>query len=83
MHFLREAYKHGKAIAATGDAVDLLARADLGAAPLAGSAGDPVSADHGLVTVRDAGDVAALADAFIEAIAQHRHWQRSVAAVPA
>ncbi|HWO26653.1 MAG TPA: catalase [Kofleriaceae bacterium] len=83
VHFVREAFKHHKAIAAIGDAVDLLARADLGAAVLAGPAGDQVSADHGLVTVRGAGGVAALAAAFVEAIAQHRHWQRSVDAVPA
>jgi catalase len=83
VHFLREAFKHHKAIAATGDAVDLLAHADLGAAMLAGSKGGQVSEEHGLVTVRDAGGVAALADAFVDAIAKHRHWDRRTESVPA
>jgi catalase len=83
VHFVREAYKHHKAVAATGDSIDLLAHVDLGQAMLAGGKGDQVTADNGLVTVRDAGGLAALTDAFVDAIAKHRHWARNVDSVPA
>jgi catalase len=83
VHFVQEAFKHGKAIAATGEAVDLLALAELGQSLLADEAGDDVVLDHGLVTTRAAAGVPELAEAFCDAIARHRHWGRRVAAVPA
>jgi catalase len=86
VHFLQEAFKHGKAIAATGEAVDLLVFAELGESALAGdaeNAGDDVVIDQGVVTVRAATGVHVLAAAFCEAIAKHRHWQRGVEGIPA
>jgi catalase len=68
IHFVNEAFKHGKAIAAAGDGADILRTAgiDDGAA--------------GVVT----GTGAALARSFIAAIAQHRAWERTgLMAVPA
>ncbi len=70
VHFVNEAYKHCKAIAATGDGADLLRASYVGGAGKkdkkteAGSLGvlmDPAPED------------------FIEAIAQHRFWEREKA----
>jgi len=83
--FVREAFKHGKPIAAAGGAVDLLVLALLGKAMLAGEAsgGADVVSDQGLVSARADVAVSKLAETFCEAIAKHRHWDRSVESVPA
>ncbi len=79
IHFVNEAYKHCKAIAATGAGIDLLRASSLGADKINGtkSKGKQLSADEGVVTGQDvqAGKVAA---EFIKAIAQHRHWSREM-----
>ncbi len=59
-HFVREAYNHGKAIAASGEGADLLQAAGVGSAP-------------GVVIEKAGVD---MAKAFVEAIGQHRHWNR-------
>jgi catalase len=66
--FVSEAFRHQKAIGATGNAVDVL-RACGGA--LAETDGD-------LPGVIAAGDQAQVAAPFVEAIARHRHWDRAV-----
>ena len=79
LHFINEAYKHCKAIAATGAGTDLLRASYFGEERLPEStdAGSQVRADEGVIISRDgqAGDLAA---EFIKAIAQHRHWGREV-----
>ena len=79
LHFVAEAFKHGKAIGATGEGVDLLR--DAGLPGIALSDGD-LTADKGVVTLRDGtGDAA---ERFVEAVAQHRHFDREhTARVPA
>ena len=68
VHFVSEAFKHAKAIAASGEGAGLLR-----------AAGVPVD-----VTGVATGSGAALARAFVAAIAQHRAWDRAgLAAVPA
>jgi catalase len=72
--FVSEAYKHCKALAATGAGTGLLARA------LAGqidpeAEGKQVEVNKGVVVSRDATNPK-VAVAFIEAIARHRHWER-------
>ncbi len=66
VEFVGEAYKHGKAIAATGEGLDLL-RASRD--ELAATNGDRPGVIAGAPSK-------ALSDAFIEAIAAHRHWDR-------
>jgi len=79
IHFVREAYKHCKAIAATGAGVELLRAAHLGAESLdsINTNGRQVIADEGVVIGQETrtDNVAA---AFITAIAQHRHWGREM-----
>ncbi len=74
-NFVEEAYKHCKAIAATGAGVGLLARW-LGEKFTEGdSTGNLVAENQGVVTSR--GPAANnFASAFIKAVAQHRHWER-------
>ncbi|MDQ3549390.1 MAG: catalase [Chloroflexota bacterium] len=77
-HFISEAFKHCKPIAAAGDGVDLLLASDLAGVALAdGTAGEGIVSEHGVVTSRGEADAAALAQNFIEAIAAHRHWGRT------
>ncbi len=73
--FVEEAWRHCKPIGATGDAIRLLANADLGDESLAETDGKQVSAVAGVVTAGAAG-AAAFAKSFAEAIARHRHFDR-------
>lgn len=77
LHFVLEAYRHGKPICVIGEAVDLLKLLDLGSPPAT-----PVP---GLVIGRnDPGTRNQLAQEFIAALARHRHWSRpQLDAVPA
>ncbi len=62
LHFIEEAYKHFKAVAISGDARALLIAA----------VGD-VTSQPGVVSGADG---ASVAKAFVQAVAQHRHWSR-------
>jgi catalase len=73
--FVSEAYKHCKAIAASGAGVGLLATAITGKLSEKEASGEQVAADRGVVSSRDAA-VSDVAKTFITAIAQHRHWER-------
>ena len=77
VHFINEAFKHCKTIAATGEGVDLL-RASYVSGDLRfedGGKGTPKATIEGLM-VGSASDARRIADDFIAAIAQHRHWSR-------
>jgi catalase len=84
IHFVNEAFKHGKPIGASSEGVDLLATSSLGTVglTLAGPSGKPVS-DEGVVTVRGATDPRDFTRDFVHAITQHRFFGRSTARVPA
>ena len=77
LHFVNEAFKHCKAIGATGEGVDLLLAAQItpstnGKGPEAELAGT-----EGIVAIREPAQLAAAAQQFIAAIAQHRAFTRS------
>ena len=76
IHFVNEAYKHCKAIAATGLGVDLL-----NASSINGGKNDSDTSqaleDRGVVIGSDA-QAGKVATRFIEAIAQHRNWNREM-----
>jgi len=72
IHFLNEAYKHCKAIAATGDALQVL-EATYFAKKLPEDNSDATVMREGVIIGTDAGNVA---KQFIGAIAQHRFWER-------
>jgi catalase len=73
--FINEAYKHGKAIAAMGEGVDLVAITEVGQLLKLAKADHPTLAALGLVLMVNA-EVQGIIDQFIAAIAQHRNWQR-------
>jgi catalase len=66
--FVKDQYRHCKPILAIGDGLDLLKAAGI---PLTLPSGDP---DPGLI--RSDTDGAALVDAFVAALAKHRHFER-------
>ena len=77
VHFINEAYKHCKALAATGEGVELL-RASYAASALPdepAKAKENPAADRGLI-VSQAANTRKVAEDFIAAIAEHRHWSR-------
>lgn len=63
LHFIQDAFKHYKPIAASSEGADFFQAAGIAEAP-------------GVVTADDA----SLPDAFLEAIGQHRFWDRQVPA---
>ncbi len=72
--FVSEAFKHCKAIAASDAGVELLT-SSLAGKLAAEAPGKQVAVSQGVVISREA-KPSAVAKAFIEAIAQHRHWER-------
>lgn len=83
VHFITEAFKHGKPLAGLGSGVVLLADAELRGARMAGD-GQGTVADSGVVTnTNPQAPVEEFVRAFVGAIAQHRHWDRVRQAVPA
>jgi catalase len=85
VHFVLEAYKHCKAICTVGEGVQLLSR--LGIAADAQQADAPPGVVIAATPVTNLGDTTAatqIAQAFIAAIAKHRHWDRTdIESVPA
>ena len=79
LHFIHEAYKHCKAIAATGAGIELLHASYLGteAIPEPKTENNQIVANEGVIIGRDA-RVDDVAEEFIKAIAQHRHWSREM-----
>ncbi|NLT13147.1 MAG: catalase [Clostridiales bacterium] len=74
LHFINEAFKHGKAIGAVNEALDVLAACQIPDTTLAGN-NAKVTDDMGVVTVRNS-DLSEFCSGFLSAISQHRHWQR-------
>ncbi len=78
VHFVNEAFKHAKPIGATNEGVELLEQSDIQGGVMASpqSVAELV-ADQGVVTIRKATDLSYFGRDFVQAIAQHRHWQRA------
>ncbi len=70
--FMEEALKHCKAIAATGYAAEFLHSTRVGTSM---AAEDPL-------VITGEGSAKQLAAAFVEAISQHRHWEREAKTLP-
>jgi catalase len=78
LHFINEAFRHCKPIAASGEGISLLGAAQIIDVNLAG-AGDnsDVVDDRGVVTMQNGNNFSSFTQAFTRAIAQHRHWARA------
>ncbi len=77
IHFVNEAYKHCKTIAASGAGAELLNASYISTAQsnAAGKAMDGLVSEPGVV-IGSNGQAGKIAAEFINAIAQHRHWER-------
>lgn len=77
IHFVNEAFKHCKPMAAISDGVDLLMKSEIQGVALAEeSTEDDLIVDQGVVTVRHPSEMEALTEVFTEEIRHHRHWAR-------
>ena len=77
LHFVTEAFKHAKAVAASNEGVDLFGKSGILGVKLAPpDSTAEVIADMGVVTIRNAADMKYFSDVFLKAIAEHRHWIR-------
>jgi catalase len=79
VHFVAEAYKHGKPLGAVGAGMTLLTTAHLPVAVTAGTVRDP--ADAGVILAETAGEP--FVEQFVEAVAAHRFHGRPVDAIAA
>jgi catalase len=80
-HFVQEAFKHCKAIAALAEGVKLLESTDLRGVRF--SADGSVANDKGVITAGADVELQAFVDEFVRAIAKHRHWEREEKSVAA
>ena len=82
LRYVAEAYKHAKPIGAIGEGVELLREAPLNDAKLSDNG---LVAESGVVTLASPanGEAEQFAEAFGQALAAHRHFDRNVAVVPA
>nr|MBP7322035.1 catalase [Deltaproteobacteria bacterium] len=77
IHFLNEAFKHCKAVAALSEGVELFSESSIHGVSLAAkSSSADIISEHGVITAWRRVDLKAFAASFIEAIAMHRHWDR-------
>ena len=75
VHFVSEAFKHCKPIAASGEGVDLLLQAELKNIDL--SKANKLVSEQGVVATQDSKKLDAFAEAFIQAMVGHRYWERA------
>ena len=83
LHFVSEAFKHAKPIAAIGAGIGVFEEARLPDVELAGAGDAATVSDHGVVTAGSGAEGSALASELLDAISAHRHWGRDVSAVSA
>jgi catalase len=83
LHFINEAYKHCKPIAALSEGVDFLLASSIRGLTLASPANaGQVVTSRGVVTAWEPVDLDAFIEAFMQAMAQHRHWDRDAVKTP-
>ncbi len=79
IHFVNEAFAHGKPIAAVGDGVEFLNATTVGELLLDGA----ISAPEPLGIISGTGDAASVIEQFVEAMKKHRFFARDNESVPA
>lgn len=81
LHFINEAFKHCKPIGATGEGVDLLMESEIRGIDFGdpgSTGGGKVKSEKGVVTVRKPSNIDDFSGKFMQAIAEHRHWNREM-----
>ncbi|WP_394328103.1 catalase [Halostagnicola kamekurae] len=74
-HFVAEMFKHKKPIAAAGEGTELLEAVELPGINVANDR-EGVVTDRGVVMAPNGADLEGASEAFVDAIAAHRHWDR-------
>lgn len=74
LHFIDEAFRHSKAIAATGEGVELLKNSSIQGIALSNTS---LQDDQGVISAKNTANLGQVAKAFVNAIAQHRFWTRT------
>lgn len=77
LNFVNEAFSHAKTIGAVNEGVELLISSQIQGVQFAGNDSQlaPMS-ELGVVTIQSAKDIKDFIPVFVDAIAQHRHWDR-------
>jgi catalase len=77
IHFINEAFRHAKPIAASGEGVELLRASSMKGIEYADPASEgQVRSDKGVITVGGGKDLQGFLEQFGEAIKRHRDWTR-------
>ncbi|GAB3171350.1 catalase [Telluribacter humicola] len=76
IHFINEAFKHGKAIATSGNGIYLLQKAVVLGVDFADKEGTKIVTSKGVVTAGNEARAMDFVASFIDAIKKHRHWDR-------
>jgi catalase len=77
LHFVNEAFKHAKTIGAANEGIELLTASQIQGAQVATKESQAITvSDLGVVTIQNSQDMKNFIQEFINAIAQHRHWDR-------
>ena len=72
LHFIREAYKHGKPIAAVAEGVEVIEACGLPELTVF----DKPDADKGVVTAKGSGKTSDVIKLFRKILERHRYWER-------
>lgn len=75
INFINEAFRHCKAIAATGGGVELLKESNISNITFSE---DSLQDDQGVISAKMSSSLSAVAKSFVEAIAEHRFWSRTI-----
>jgi catalase len=73
IHFINEAFRHCKPIAAMSEGVELVQNSNIKGVQISDSS---IQNDKGVVTAKTSSDPKDFAKTFVEVIAQHRFWMR-------
>ncbi|GAA3725484.1 catalase [Salinactinospora qingdaonensis] len=82
-HFVAEAFKHAKPVAAIGAGVDLIGSLPIPKLRMANGESGAAVSDQGLLTTRDSEPGSAFNEEFARLLSHHRIWERDMAPVPA
>ncbi|WMJ75183.1 catalase [Cytophagaceae bacterium ABcell3] len=77
LHFINEAFKHCKPIAASSEGVELLAESDIKGVEIADQTiGSEIKKSEGVISCASPDNIQHFGWEFVEAIKQHRFWSR-------
>jgi catalase len=80
VEFINDTLKHYKAIAATGEGVELLMMAPESKAIALdkSQSNGHVTSDNGIISSQNAANIKNVAEEFVSATARYRHWTRTI-----